>query len=344
MENTKRPKTITIFDVAKEADVSYSTVSRVVNNYEFVKPETRQRVEAAMARLGYVANPQARSLAGGASKVIGLLVHGLDNSYITEIIRGIDSECAKADYDLMLYTTHRNKGKESAYVATLTRGMADGLLLVLPRNPEAYFAVLQEQEFPYVLVDHQGLGTDSSAVGTTNWQGAFDATEYLIQLGHREIGFITGSMDLGVAQDRYEGYKAAMTRYEIPFRSEYIGDGDFRKEGGYDATNVFLTLPKPPTAIFASNDISAFGAMEAILEHGLRIPQDISLIGFDNIPQTTLVYPHLTTVHQPLEDMGRVATQMLLSYLKEHTRSYRRVTLATRLVIRQSCQPPKKQP
>src|SRR6476469_6972585 len=149
---------VTIFDVAREAGVSYGTVSRVLNNRDHVKPETRTAVMSAMERLGFVANQQARSLAGGPSQVIGLLLHSLSTSYIGEIIRGIDAELEAANYDLMLYTTHRRKLKEAAYVAAITRGMADGLLLVLPRNAAQYIHSLRARQFPYILIDHQGSG------------------------------------------------------------------------------------------------------------------------------------------------------------------------------------------
>src|SRR5215210_7563643 len=171
---------VTIFDVAREAGVSYGTVSRVLNKRDHVKPETRAAVISAMDRLGFVANPQARSLAGGPSQVIGLLLHSLSTSYIGEIVRGIDAELEAANYDLMLYTTHRRKMKEAAYVAAITRGMTDGLLLVLPRNSAQYIHSLRARAFPYILIDHQGIGDDERSVRATNWQGACDATRYLL--------------------------------------------------------------------------------------------------------------------------------------------------------------------
>src|SRR5512144_1795663 len=175
---------VTIIDVAAEANVSYGTVSRVVNNDVHVKQETRDRVLIAMRRLGYVANRQARSLAGGKTNCIGVLVPDLGTGYIGEIIRGIDAELGLSDLDLILYTTHRTASKEANYVANLARGMVDGLLLVLPRNTADYMGMLTRQKFPFVLIDHQGIGRDCPAVGATNWQGAFNATEYLLRLGH----------------------------------------------------------------------------------------------------------------------------------------------------------------
>ena len=336
-----RDGSITIIDVANEAGVSYATVSRVVNNKGSINPETREKVLRAMAKLGYVANLQARSLAGGRSHVVGLLVHAIDTAYIGEIIRGIDEELANANYDLMLYTTHRRKIKESTYVSTLTRGLADGLLLVLPRNHTSYIETLQRRNFPYVLIDHRGIDQDGPAVGVTNWQGAYDATSYLIELGHQRIGFITGALDIGCSLDRLEGYKAALKEHQLPFDPELVQEGDFLQPRAYACTNELLSLTNRPTAIFASNDISAFGAMEAVREYGLRMPEDISIIGFDDIPQASNVHPALTTVRQPLEEMGRKATQMLLQYLSSAKTEVEKVQLPTKLIIRESCQPPK---
>ncbi|MEM7336824.1 MAG: LacI family DNA-binding transcriptional regulator, partial [Chloroflexota bacterium] len=172
----RKSKSVTIFDVAKEAGVSYSTVSRVVNGFQFVKGETRERVLAAMNKLGYVANLQARSLAGGQSRMIGLLIHDLENSYINEVIKGIDSEISKLDYDLLLATTHQRLQKEPEYVKKLTNGLVDGLIIILPRNLSAYQAYLEQTTFPYVVIDPDNSKTDHSHIQSLNWQGAFEAT------------------------------------------------------------------------------------------------------------------------------------------------------------------------
>jgi LacI family transcriptional regulator len=333
----KNSNHVTIVDVAREADVSYTTVSRVLNNKGSVKPETRERVLTAMTRLGYVVDQRARSLAGRRSQVIGLLVHDLSTSYIGEIMRGIDAELASAQYDLLLYTTHRRKTKESTYVGTLTRGLADGLLLVLPRDPGAYLETLRQYRFPHVLIDHRGGDEETPAVAAANQQGAYSATEYLVELEHRRIGFITGAMDQICAQDRLEGYKAALADQGIAFDPELVREGNFFQPLGFAGASALLELPHPPTAIFASNDVSAFGVMEAVREHGLRIPDDVSVVGFDDIPQAAHVHPPLTTVRQPLEEMGRAATRMLLERLNDPQRPIKRVELPTELVLRQSC-------
>lgn len=339
MARTSRTsRNITIIDVAKEAGVSYATVSRVLNNDPHVKPDTRNRVIRSVTRLGYTVNQQARTLAGGRSNVIGLLVPDLGTGYIGEIIRGIDEELSAAQYDLMLYTTHRRKTKESVYVASLTQGMADGLLLVLPRDPAEYLSSLRLRHFPYVLIDHQGIGEMESAVGATNRQGGFEATHYLIGLGHRRIGFITGWPDLGCSRDRLEGYRSALIAHDIAIDPALIREGDFNQPTGYQAARELLGLAEPPTAIFASNDVMAFGVMEAVRDRGLRIPEDVSIVGFDNIPQSEHVRPQLTTIEQPLAEMGREATRRLLALISNPDLPLTRSELPTKLVVRASTQ------
>jgi LacI family transcriptional regulator len=339
---TKQPPTkVTIVEVAEKAGVSLGTVSRVINNDVHVSPETRQRVLAVTRELGYVANRQARSLAGGKTHTVGVIVPDLGTGYIGEIIRGIDSELNISGFDLILYTTHRTASKEANYVANLAEGMVDGLLLVLPRSPTDYVSTLMQRNFPFVLIDHQGTGKDCPAVGATNWQGAYNATEYLIKLGHQRIGFITGSMDLGCASDRLEGYRAALRTHHVNADAELVHEGDFVQKDGYTGATALLDLGTPPTAIFASNDAMAMGAMDAVRVRGLRVPDDISILGFDNIPQSAMVYPPLTTVQQPLEQMGRVATQMLLGILKDPEKEHGRIELPTELILRESTSAPK---
>jgi LacI family transcriptional regulator len=334
------PSKVTIVEVAEKAGVSLGTVSRVINNDIHVATETRERVLAVTRELGYVANRQARSLAGGKTNTIGVIVRDLGTGYIGEIIRGIDSELNLSGVDLVLYTTHRIVSKEASYVTSLAQGMVDGLLLVLPRSPVDYIGTLMEHNFPFVLIDHQGTGTDCPAVGATNWQGSYNATEYLIKLGHQRIGFITGSMDLGCAEDRLQGYRSALRTHHISEDAELIYEGDFLQTDGYTGASALLDLPNPPTAIFASNDVMAMGVMDAVRNRGLRVPNDISVIGFDNIPQSAMVFPTLTTVQQPLEQMGRVATQMLLGILKNPEKESGRIELPTELLVRNSTSAP----
>lgn len=332
-------KNVTIHDVAAAAGTSYGTVSRVINDAPYVKPETRERVREAMERLGYVVDRRARSLAGGRGQVLAVLVPDLGTGYIGEIIRGIDAEVEVAQYDLLLYTTHRQAAKETSYVANIARGMADGLILVLPSDLQAIVAHLRELEFPFTLVDYQGVEEQVPAVCATNWQGAYNAAEYLIALGHRRIGFITGDMEMAAARNRLAGFEAALRTHHLPSEPALIRNGEFHYPEGYAAALALLALPNPPTAIFASNDDMALAALDALRGQGVRVPDEMSVIGFDGIPQAALVHPPLTTVSQPLAKMGRVATQMLLDRLNDPDKPARRIELPTELIVRGSCQP-----
>jgi LacI family transcriptional regulator len=190
----KKKRRVTIKDVARASGVSCATVSRVLSGYEFVRETTRNRVMEAVEHLGYVANLQARSLVSGRSQIIGLLVPNLDNSYVGTITQGIDQELARANYDVMLYTSHRHPGKESFYVSAIANGLTEGLLLIAPLVPTTYLDALREQNFPYVLIDQADATENSSVVEATNWHGAYEATRYLSQLGHTRIAFVTGSL------------------------------------------------------------------------------------------------------------------------------------------------------
>jgi LacI family transcriptional regulator len=336
----RRAELPTIVDVARESGVSYSTVSRVLNNYEYVKPATREKVLQAAQRLGYVPNQQARSLAGGRSNLIGVLVPGLDNGYIIEIVRGIDEELAQAGYNLILYTTHRHEGREAEYISGIVNGAADGLLLVVPMISATYLEVLHQRNFPCVLIDQSDPAAQNTCVYASNVEGAYAATRHLIELGHRRIGFITGLMGLQSAVDRLQGYTNALNDHGIARDDRLIVHGNFMESGGRGAANTLLDLDPPPTAIFASNDLSAFGAIAAIRERGLRVPEDISVVGFDDLPQARMSYPRLTTVHQPIEEMGRIAVRMLLQQIETPDSAPTRVMVETHLILRDSSAPP----
>jgi LacI family transcriptional regulator len=334
-EKSKRSN-VTIFDVAEEAGVSYSTVSRVVNNFQFVKPETRERVQAAMDKLGYVANIKARSLAGGRSQMLGLLLYDFESSYQVEIVRGIDAEVSALDYDLMLYTTHHRRRKESTLVAKLTQGLVDGLLIVLPSNLEAYLEDLDGQNFPYVLIDHAGNGISSNTVKAQNWQGSFEAATHLISLGHQRIGFVQGVMTVDSARERLAGYEAALTQNSLPVDMALIQPGDFDWQSGYKAARNLLTLAEPPTAVLAASDVCAFGVTEGFLAQGVRVPEDVSVMGFDDIPEAITVRPSLTTMRQDLRQMGRIATRMLVGCIDNADQPNEQIELAMELIERES--------
>jgi LacI family transcriptional regulator len=328
----------TMMDVAREAGVSKATVSRVINNQGYISLETRERVTLAMEKLGYALNIQARSLTGGASQIIGLLATHLGSEYVIEILRGIDDVLKTNQYDLMLYNTYAQKNRELVYAAKFTRHDIDGILLILPQHVQSYLDTLCR--FPHVLIDYYSDTGNSPSIGAANFQGAHEAIDYLLQLGHRRIGFITGNMETGCAQQRLEGYRTALKEHQIPEDPHLVCEGDFTLPGGYQKSHNLLSQPNPPTAIFASNDAMALGVMDAARERGLQLPEDLSIIGFDDLYLAKHAYLRLTTVRQPLEEMGRRAATLLLRYITEPDVEIEHIELPTKLILRESCQAP----
>ncbi len=336
--NEPRPTSTTIVDVAREAGVSHSTVSRVLNGRPSIKPETRTRVLAALERLGYAPNLSARSLAGGRLGVVGIVVLDLESSYITQVVRGVDAALADAGWDLMLCTTHRREQRETSYVSRLSVGLVDGLLVLLPKRSDEYAEDLASRSFPFVLVDHSGSPLANSIVAA-NHTGGVQAIEHLASLGHRRIGVITGDLDTDAGRDRLEGSRSAIERLDLDTDPALVVDGDFLEDGGYDGTKVLLGLEYPPTALLTGSDTAAFGALRAIADAGLVVPGDISVIGFDDIPEAALATPQLTTVRQPLVEMGRRAVEMLLAVIDDPSRPVAHVEYPTDVVVRRSTAP-----
>ncbi len=331
----------TIHDIARQAQVSAMTVSRALNNRPGVSEDTRQKVHAVAQSLGYVANVQAKRLAGGQTNVLGMLVPDIGTEYVGEIVRGVGDALEKSGYDLLLYTTHRDPERERARLSGVAGGMADGLLTVLPKTIDSHLSMLEQLALPVVIVDHRGANTSLPTIGTDNLTGSREAVQHLAGLGHRRIGFITGDLSTGAAVDRLRGYREGLQAAGLPFDEALVGQGDFYQPRGFEAALELLRLPDAPTALFASNDVSAFGALAAVRELRLRVPTDVSVVGFDDIPSARQIHPPLTTVRQPLYEMGAAATRLLLSLLRGGEAAVPRISLPTVLVVRESTAPAK---
>lgn len=316
------------------------TASRVFNNRPGVGPETRQVVLRVARELGYVPNLPARSLASGRSMMLALVVWDVTSPYFAEVIRGVAHETQELGYHLILHTSGPDQKHEMGLVASLLGGLTDGLVLVLPREAERYLELLSAQTFPSVLLDHRHVDTSLPCVRATNLAGAREAMQHLIELGHQRIGFITGAMDFGSALDRLRGYKEALEDAEIPFDPKLVCNGDFTQASGHHAASDLLALNGRPTAIFASNDLMAFGAMAAAMSMGLRIPEDVSVVGFDDVPVSTLVYPPLTTVRQPLFEMGCRTVDLLVALINAEPIAERTLVLPTKLIVRGTTRAP----
>jgi LacI family transcriptional regulator len=327
---------ITIRDVAEEAGVSVSTVSRVLNDKDDVAPDTYQRVQDVIQELGYTSSLAARSMRSRRTNVIGLVMPDLADPFTIQVMRGVSGAIAAGDYDLIAYTSGSIRKPSSAereqyYVSLLNGSITDGIIIVTPA------ATSFSTSAPVVAVDPNNESPDCPSVISTNHAGALAAMEYLIELGHRRIGIVGGRPDLVSADRRMQGYLDALAQAEIPLDQALIEDGDFSTETGRLCTQRLLSLPEPPTAIFATNDQSAIGVMEAARETGLRIPEDLSVVGFDNIPEAAYINPSLTTVDQFIDQMGRVATEMLISLIQVRVLDSEQHKTATELVVRDSC-------
>jgi LacI family transcriptional regulator len=326
------PERITISDIAKAANVSKMTVSRVLNGQAGVSDETRQRIQQMVDTLGYVANPAARTLRG-VSRVIGLVLPGLDTPYNGAVLAGVAATAERLDYSLMLYT---QGSSDITYRSLLRNGMTDGALLLLPENHDALIDLFKSNNIPCVIIDHYSTTANEPAVTATNRKGITDAMRHLLALGHKRIGFITGRMVLGCSRERLQGYQDALGEVGLVFDLDLVREGDFQQPTGFRQAQSLLAMDQPPTAIIASNDLMAFGVMDAVKEAGLRVGRDVSIIGFDDVPMASTVYPALTTVRQPMPALGAAALELLITILEGRKPATLQPTLSTELIIRAS--------
>lgn len=330
----KKKRTVTIQDVAKKAKVSVSTVSRVLNGKVDVASETQVRILSVIDDLGYTTNLAARSMRSRKKNLVGLIMPDIAYPFAVEVMKGVNRAIAESEFDLLVYTTGdvRKSGRafhEQKYVSLLTNSISDGVILVAPVAGE--FNI----DAPIVSIDPVASNPNYPAVHATNYQGALEAVEYLLRLGHTRIGFISGRAELESSNRRLMGYRAALEKVGIPIDEKLIASGDYTTETGIQGTRELLALDNPPTAIFASNDQMAMGVFQVAEEMGVRIPDDLSVVGFDNITESK--YMGLTTVDQFISDMGYVATQMLIKLINGLPLDDQTYKMQTQLVIRSSC-------
>lgn len=327
---------VTIQDVAKAAGVSVSTVSRVLNDRVDVAPDTYDHVKEVINKLGYISNLAARSMRSLKTNVIGLIMPDAGEPFPIEVLKGVNSAIAVLDYDLIMYTCgdyrkHFVADRERKFVSLLNQSITDGVVVITPAT--THF----NTDAPVVAVDPHFEITEYPSVISTNKRGAIQAMDYLLGLGHRRIGFINGRSDLMSADRRLNGYLESLQQAGIPIEEALIAQGDFTAESGLLCARQLLNLPVPPTAIFAANDQSALGAYQAAQEAGFSIPADLSIVGFDNIPEAALAKPGLTTVDQSIQEMGKIAVEMLIKLIEGESLENKIVRTNTRLVVRDSC-------
>ncbi|EWM17133.1 LacI family DNA-binding transcriptional regulator [Kutzneria sp. 744] len=328
---------VTIRDVAAVAGVSVATVSKVINDRYGVSADTMARVRAVIADLGYEASLVAQSLRNHKTNVIGILVADIE-PFSTELLRGAADAIRDTGYELVVYSAGGRSGAklgwERRYLSRLSGTLIDGAVLVTPSVLDVRFAA------PVVAVDPHTGPSGLPTVDSDNLRGARLAVEHLLSLGHRRIAMLAGREDLQSARLRERGFREAMAEAGVPVDEALMLPGDYDPVVSAAAAERSLLAPTPPTAVFASNDASAIATVETARSLGLRVPEDLSVVGFDNIPESALNSPPLTTVNQPIKVMGRRAVEMLVQLMRGEEIEKTHVTLDTHLVVRGStCAP-----
>jgi len=340
---------LTIEEIADLADVSRSTVSRVLNNHPSVRPSVRQRVQQVIQEHRYTPRAAARSLASRRTNVVGLLIPRsaatfFSDPFFPHVIQGITETCSNRGFFLLLSMVTVER-EQDFYERVLRGRHVDGLIMMSSDIDDPILPLLIRDESPLVLVGRHPYLADVTFADVENRDGAVQAVRHLIELGHQRIATITGPPFMVAAMDRRDGYKQALAEAAIPIRPDLIVESDFTQSGGYAAMHEILRLPDHPTAIFAGSDVMAAGALRAIHEVGLRVPDDMSLVSFDDLPLASILTPPLTTVHQPLHELGAAAADLLLNRLEQsddHQPNH--VRLPTHLVVRQSSGVPPSRP
>ena len=332
--SAKRRSRTTLAAIAAEAGVSLPTVSKVVNGRPDVAPDTRALVERLLGEREY---HRTRPRRGRRSGLVDLIFNGLDSPWAVEILRGVEDWCAGHAMGAAVSAVRHGSARPASWTSALASHDTDGVILVTSELTLPQLRQVRDEGIPLVVVDPVSLpDPDLPSVGATNWAGGLAATEHLIGLGHVRIGAITGPADYLCSRARVDGYRSALERADLEFDQSLVRHGDFQHEGGFLRGGELLDRPYPPTAIFAGSDQQALGVYEAARQRGLRIPQDLSVVGFDDLPAARWVSPPLTTVRQPLADMGRVAAEMLGDLIEGIPLRSQRVELSTELIVRES--------
>lgn len=334
----KRP---TIKDVAQRADVSFKTVSRVINNQPRVSDEVRARVREAIAELGYVVNQSARSLASGSSSVVGVVIPRLTDPRSLDMVYHVGEISERLNLDIIVLTRPM-LDSESGFSQFLGHGIVGSLMVMGPRSVQPYLSFIRTLGIPTVIVE--ALLEDDTAgavpcIVSDNYGGALMGIQYLYQLGHRRIAYISGS-DVYQNRMRYQGYLDALAQVGIAIEPELVRSGRWSWQSGREAAQALFHLAEPPTAIFCANDTMALGAIPALRERGIRVPEDVSILGFDDIAFAEGSRPPLTTIRQPTAEMVQLAFDLLHKSRRGETILPENHVLPTRLVVRKSCGPP----
>ena len=329
---------VSIKDIARAARVSHSTVSRALRNSKLVNPETRELIRRIAEEQGYTVSAVARSLVTRHTNTIGVVVTRIADPFVGEVMSGIEEFALGRGYSVFLATCHADPARELRAVRSFHERRVDGILVNSSRVGALYLPLLAEMKVPIVLINNQHPGDFVYSVSIDNLHAGREATRHLVELGHRRIAYLGNQYGIQADTERFSGYRQILEEAGIGFQPELVAHGDGQPEGGKRAMEKLLALPEPPTAVFCYNDMTALGALGAIRERGLHVPEDVSVVGLDDLFLASYTDPPLTTIQQPKKQMGSLAAQLLLDLLAGG-KPESRISLTGQLVVRQSTAP-----
>jgi len=330
----------TLKDVAKKAGVSIAVASRVLGNYGYVSQENRAKVLKVAQEIGYQPNILARSLKTRKSYSIGVIISDVTTFFFTSVVRGIEDVANQNGYHVTLCNSDEDSEKEREYIEELYKRKVDGIIISPTSRNIAYLKKNMRSGIPVVLVDRRIDEIDTAQIVVDNEWGSYEAVKYLISLGYRRIGVINGLQGIRTSEERFAGYRRALEESRIKIDPHLIKYGDFRMEGGKKAMLGFLGMKNIPEAVFVTNEVMTTGALLALKEHEVRIPEQIGIVGFDDPVWASLINPPLTAVRQPSYSIGSIACQALLQKIRKSNRErslHEEIVLKPKLIIRQSC-------
>ncbi|GAM61201.1 ribose operon repressor [Vibrio ishigakensis] len=330
----------TMKDIAKLAGVSSSTVSHVINKSRYVSEEISERVNKAAKELNYFPSALARSLKTNRTNTIGMLVTNSTNPFFGEVVKGVERHCYQRGYNLILCNTEGDQARMRDSIETLMQKRVDGLILMCPSLEGEKLEVFDKYpSIPLVVMDWGSVSFESDKIQDNSLQGGYIATKHLLDCGHKDIGCITGPLSKHQAQMRLDGFKQALAEFDIDLNQEWIEEGNFECEGGFEALERLIAKGELPSALFVCNDMMAMGALNAAAKHGIKIPQDLSIIGYDDLHISKFMTPALTTIHQPKFRLGKAAVDAVLNKLQSQDSEHQIVQLEPKLVERDTVRP-----
>jgi LacI family transcriptional regulator len=326
----------TIQDVAKLAGVAPITVSRVINHSGYFSQEVREKVEAAIAELDYVPNTLARSLRSKRTNTLALIISDITNPFFTTLARGVEDAASDAGLTVIFCNTDESEAEEQKYLKMLLEKQVDGVLLVPAQSSLESLNMVRRNQTPLVVLDRAVPDETVDEVRCDSEGGAYQLVRLLLALGHRRIAVLSGPRGVSTADDRVAGYCRALREAHLPVEETLVLHGDFMQESGEEMTRQAMALEPRPTALFAANNFITIGAMKALQSAGLRVPEDVALVGFDDLPPALVTFPFFTVVSQPAYEMGRRATELLLERLEKSDLPARKIVLPTEIIVRRS--------